>query len=42
LRAPLIVKPFLVQEFADPADQQHFVMLVVAPVAAALHRLQSA
>src|SRR5258708_37311621 len=31
---------FLVQQFADAADQQHFVMLVIAPVAAALDRLQ--
>src|SRR5258706_4621366 len=31
---------FLVQQFADAADQQHFVMLVVAPVAAALDRLE--
>src|SRR4249919_315176 len=30
---------FLVQELADAADQQHLVVLVVAPVAAALHGL---
>ena len=30
----------LVEQVADPPDQQHFVMLVVAPVAAPLHRLQ--
>src|SRR5712671_1402486 len=31
---------FLVQQLADAADQQHFVVLVIAPVAAALDRLQ--
>src|SRR5262245_25275081 len=30
----------LVQEVADPPDQQHFVVLVIAPVAAPLDRLQ--
>src|SRR3989338_6238421 len=30
----------LVQQIADTADEQHFVMLVVAPVATALDRLQ--
>src|SRR3989304_1186860 len=29
-----------VQQVADAADEQHFVVLVVAPVAAALDRLQ--
>src|SRR5688572_30571808 len=29
-----------VQQLADAADKQHLVVLVVAPVAAALHRLQ--
>src|SRR5690606_27901044 len=33
-------KALLVQQFADAADQQDFVMLVVAPVAAPLDRLE--
>jgi hypothetical protein len=37
LRAPLIVKPCSV---ANPADQQHLVVLVVAAVAAPFHRLE--
>src|SRR6185295_11945430 len=33
-------EPFLVQELADAADQQHLVVLVVAAVAAPLHGLE--
>ena len=33
-------KALLVEQFADTADQQHFVMLVIAAVAATLDRLQ--
>src|SRR5437762_4353900 len=33
-------EPLLVQQVADAPDEQHFVMLVVAPVAAALYRLE--
>src|SRR5437762_73080 len=29
-----------VEQLADAADEQHFVVLVIAPVAAPLHRLQ--
>src|SRR5436190_10021396 len=31
---------FFVEQLANAADQQHFVVLVIAPVAAALYRLQ--
>src|SRR4029077_19140400 len=31
-------EPFFVEQLADPPDQQHLVVLVVAAVAAALHR----
>ena len=30
-------KALLVKQFADAADQQHFMMLVIPPVATALH-----
>src|SRR2546426_396715 len=31
---------FSVEQLADAADEQHFVVLVIAPVAASLHRLE--
>jgi hypothetical protein len=33
-------KAFLVQELSDATDQQHLVVLVVAPIATPLHRLE--